>query len=359
MYAQIEGNEIKLYGTIWKGDGPYVVSGMSRLLGNAQEKVNIRLHTDGGSVFDGNMIANAINGAKADVTIYLDGLAASMGTILLMSGKNKAKAAGNAFSMFHAPSGRQEGNAKDFENTAKLLRSMEGNFTKTITAKSNLTEDEAKALMIGDNWFSADEMLTAGLIDEIYDAVLEESDLSAYQDATMCAQIFAKYNKPEDVNPPQPPTPIIPSNNQNEDEMKLTAESLTILGLPATATETEVNAAIAAQNKKIADIEAQRVLDLDAKCEKLVARGIQEGRILGGEKDAWLADAKANYELTERMMDKLPMKKVLPPAETPRAEAGTESTYKTFREWRKNDPQGLNNMKMNDPERYEQILQTR
>lgn len=357
MYAQIEGNEIKLYGTIWNGDGQYVVNQMSKLLAKPKENVAIRLHTDGGSVFDGNLISNAIGSAKANVTIYIDGLAASMGSIIMVSAKNKPKAASNAYSMIHPPSGRAQGNAKDFENTAKLLRSMEANFTKTITAKSNLTEEEAKALMTGDNWFSAEDMLAAGLIDEIYDSVLEESDLSAYQDANMCAQLFAQYDKGNKGGIPTP-TPKR-NNNQNNDEMKLSAESLTVLGLTDKSTEAEINAAITAQNKKIADIEAQQQKDAEAKCEKLVARGIQEGRFLAGEKDTWLADAKANYDLTERMMDKLPVKKVLPKAQVEKSDGGAEPNEKTFSEWRKKDPQGLLDIKKRDPERYEAILKTR
>lgn len=353
MYAQIEGNEIKLYGSIWEGDGTYVVSQISKTLAKAKTDVDIHLHTSGGSVFDGNLIFNAIANAKANVTVYIDGLAASMGAIIMLAAKT-IKMAENAYIMIHAPSGLARGNAKEFENTAKLLRSMEANFMKKLIAKSNHTEAEAKELMNGDNWFSAEEAKAVGLIDEVVDSVLEESDLTAYQDVKMCAQLFEVYDKK-----PNEETPPSISNNQNEEEMKLTAESLLKLGLKEGATEAEINAAIDAKDKRVSELETKSKEDHQAKCEALVANAITAGRIPGGEKAAWIADATANFEMAERMIAKLPVKKSLEATET----AFTDSDEKTkdwnFDKWRKSNPSGLMKMKKDSPDQYAALLESK
>lgn len=349
MYAQIEGNEVKLYGTIWKGDGQFIIAQISSLLAKENSNVNIHLHTDGGNVFDGNLIYNAIANAKANVTIQIDGLAASMGAIIMLASKT-IKIAENAFIMIHAPSGDQRGNAKEFENTAKLLRSLEANFIKILSSRSKQTDDEIKDLMNGDNWFSAEEALKAGLVDEIVGVVLENSDLTAYQDVKICAQLFAAYDQ---TKPEQ--TPPLINNHKNENEMKLTAESLTVLGLSEKASETEVNAAIEAQNKRIQELETKTTQEFNAKCEALVAKGISEGRILAGEKDAWTADAKANFEMTERVLEKLPIKKSLNPKESA-VTSELDDDKRTFDQWRKEDPAGLLKIKQDDPERYTAIL---
>lgn len=350
MYAQIEGNEIKLYGRIWYNDGPYVINQISKMLAKAKEDVHIHLHTPGGSVIDGNLIYNAIASAKANVTIYIDGLAASMGSIIMLASK-KIVMAENAYIMIHAPSGYQEGNAKDFEKTAKLLRSMEGNFIKKLSARWKDSDSEVKDLMDGDNWFDADQALDAGLVDETFDPVIEESNLNDYQDVKMCAQLFEAYDR----NPEDEPRPPKKKKEPKQQEMKLDARSLEALGLDANATDAEINAAIEAQNKKIKDMESKSKKEHEAKCEKLVADAITAGKILAGEKDQWLDDAKANYELTERMIGKLTGKKTLVAQEEEFQNDLEGRKDWTLADWRKKDPAGLLEIKRKDPKAYEAI----
>lgn len=352
MYAQIEGNNVMLYGTIWEGDGKYIVSQISKLLSKAKTDVDIHLHTNGGSVFDGNLIYNAIAKAKANITITIDGLAASMGSIIMLSAHN-LKIAENAFIMVHAPSGYQGGNAKDFENTAKLLRSMEGNFIKKLMAKTQLPEADVKDWMNGDNWFPADEALDLGLVDEVVEPIIEESDLSAYQDVKLSAQLFGEFDK--GITPK--PKPDNSNNHKNRNEMKLSAESITALGLAPDASDAEINAAIAAQNKKVADLEAKAANEFNAKCTSLVDAAVKSGKVLAGEKEAWLNDAKANFELTSRMLEKLPTKKTLEANETAVTLVADGTENRTFNEWRKVDPAGLLAIKKTDPERYAAIQQ--
>jgi len=103
MRISVKGNNIKLYGTIWDGDGEYIANELEKVDGN-YDTFNIHLHTKGGSVFDGDLIHNAITSMKSNVNIYIDGLAASMGSIIMLAG-NKIYAAKSAYIMTHAPRG--------------------------------------------------------------------------------------------------------------------------------------------------------------------------------------------------------------------------------------------------------------
>lgn len=360
MYAEIDGNVVKLYGTIWQGDAPYIISSISKLLKNSSNELTIHLHTPGGSVIDGNLIFNELAKAKARISIVIDGLAASMGSILMLAGKH-ISIAENAFIMIHAPSGSAEGNAKEFENTAKVLRSMESSFMKKLAAKTTLTDEELKEWMNGDNWFNADEAKEAGLVDEIIDPIMEHSDMSSYKDVKMCATLFEAVDKKD-----TPPEPNLP-NQQNPKDMKIDAQAISALGLKADASETEINAAILALQEKTNTLEKdlseqKNSIQAEAKVkrEKLVADAVASGKILATEKEQYLKDAEANYDLVERMFAKMTGKKSLNEQviDTPEASADGSDKW-TFADWRKKNPTGLIKMKESEPERYNALYANR
>src|ERR1044072_3577982 len=106
-YTQIDGNtgEMKIYGHIsewWNSAEEFtaVFEEMESKFNN----IRIRMHCFGGSVFEGTVIFNAITKSRADVTIIVEGIAASMGSIILQAGKKRI-IADNAFVMIHRPTG--------------------------------------------------------------------------------------------------------------------------------------------------------------------------------------------------------------------------------------------------------------
>lgn len=361
MYADIDGNVIKLYGRIWQGDAPYIISSISKLLKSSSNELTIHLHTPGGSVIDGNLIFNELAKSKAQISIIIDGLAASMGSILMLAAKH-VSIAENAFIMIHAPSGSAEGNAKEFENTAKVLRSMESSFTKKLSAKTGKTDDELKEWMNGDNWFNADEALEAGLVDEIIDPIMEHSDMAAYKDVKMCATLFEAVDKRETT-----PTTDTDQSNQNPTDMKIDAKATSALGLKENASESEINAAIVAlQTKaegletKLSEKESAIQVEAKAKREKLVGDAVASGKILATEKEQYLKDAEASYDLVERLLAKMPAKNSLNGKiiETPEASADGRDKW-TYTDWRKKDAKGLIEMKTSEPERYNSLYENR
>lgn len=176
-YRQLEGNigELKFYGNIseWWING----TDFSRTLDEMSAKfktIHIRAHCYGGSVFEGNVIANSIRRCTSKIIVFIDGVSASMMAIVMQEA-DEVEAAENAFIMVHSPSGREEGTAKKFLETSKLLTSMEKNFTRIIARKTGKTEKEVAALFDEqDHWFSADEALAYGLVTRIGKPVTAE-----------------------------------------------------------------------------------------------------------------------------------------------------------------------------------------
>ena len=77
----------------------------------------LRIHSPGGSVLDGNVIANAIKAHPGGVTTHIDGLAASMASVLAIAGR-PARMAANGLLMIHNVSGGVYGDSAEMRRTA-------------------------------------------------------------------------------------------------------------------------------------------------------------------------------------------------------------------------------------------------
>lgn len=142
MIYRTTRNQLKAYGSIWQGDGTEFVRELNRLE-SLYSDIDIHLHTYGGSVFDGNLMINAIEKSPANITIVIDGVAASMGALLLVSAK-KVKMVENGYIMVHNPSSGAWGNAFVLESEAKLLRMMEKDFENRLVKRTGKKLSEIK-----------------------------------------------------------------------------------------------------------------------------------------------------------------------------------------------------------------------
>ncbi len=157
--------EVKLYGNIggFFTDGNSFTSLLEGFEAKGYTEVTLRMHCYGGSVFEGNVMYNALQRTSLKVNIIIDGVAASMGLFLLPAVEN-VFIAENGFGMVHRPSGFDDGDADAHLATAKLLRDMEGNFIKRVSERTNLTADEIQSKWFDgkDHWLNADEMVQYG-----------------------------------------------------------------------------------------------------------------------------------------------------------------------------------------------------
>lgn len=171
MIFGINENVLTAYGTIWDGDGRDFIYYFSRLEKEYSD-ITIRLHTYGGSVFDGNLMCNAVERSTSNITIIIDGIAASMGAVFILSSKN-VKIVDNGYLMIHAPSSGSYGNAKDHESSAQLLRFIEDNFTERLITRTGKSREYVEKWLEADTWFDAKTALQEGLISEIIPATVE------------------------------------------------------------------------------------------------------------------------------------------------------------------------------------------
>ena len=169
--------EIKLYGCIGSGgiNSFDFQNQLSELEKSGCKNLTIRMHCYGGSVFEGNVIYNALKSSKMSIKIVIDGIAASMASVLLLAVKDVAIAE-NGFVIVHRPTSGENGDADAHLESAKLLKDMEMNFIKSISQRSKLPERDVKSKWFDskDHWLNADEAIKYGFATSKVDAVTKE-----------------------------------------------------------------------------------------------------------------------------------------------------------------------------------------
>ncbi len=128
--------------------------------------LNIRINSEGGSVFDGRTMHTLLTDHKARKVVHVDGLAASAASFLAMAGDEIAIAKG-AFMMVHNSSIVTFGGAEDLRRTADLLDTVNGTIRETYASRAGVTVEQAKAWMDAETWFTGPEAVAAGLADRV------------------------------------------------------------------------------------------------------------------------------------------------------------------------------------------------
>lgn len=141
------------------------------------DTIHLRINSPGGSVIDGTAIFNALQRHSATVITHIDGLAASMASVIAMAG-DEVRMADNALLMIHNPWTMSIGDADELRKDADLLDKMRDIILSSY-ARSQYEPDELKDLMDAETWFTAKEALDAGFIDAIETGLKAAAELSA------------------------------------------------------------------------------------------------------------------------------------------------------------------------------------
>lgn len=130
------------------------------------DKITIGINSYGGEVFDGLAIYNFLNRQKGEVIIRVDGLAASIASVIAMAG-DEIIMPENAMMMIHDPSGLVWGNAEDMRGMADVLDKMKGSLVSAYRDKSGMDDDEITQLMRDETWLDAADAKKRGLCDTV------------------------------------------------------------------------------------------------------------------------------------------------------------------------------------------------
>lgn len=172
-----EEGELILYGPIastkpWWSDGtegiyPKQFAQDLKALGNIKN-LTVRLNSSGGDVFAANAIYTQLKNHAANVTVIIDGVAASAATIIMMAG-DTIKAPSNALLMIHDPMFVLYGyyNTKDMEKMSSVLDTVKESILNAYVNKTGRDREELSDMMSNETWMTAEEARDEGFVDEL------------------------------------------------------------------------------------------------------------------------------------------------------------------------------------------------
>jgi ATP-dependent protease ClpP protease subunit len=133
-------------------------------LGDVRD-ILVRINSPGGEVFDGFAIFNALKNHPAQVHVQIDGLAASIASVIAMSG-DLITVGDGAMLMIHDPWSLAMGDADDMRAAADMLDKVKVGIAQAYVNRTGLDAAEIDAMMTAETWFTADEAVAQGFADE-------------------------------------------------------------------------------------------------------------------------------------------------------------------------------------------------
>jgi len=135
---------------------------------NPDKDIHFYINSPGGSVSAGLSIFDTMHFIKPDVSTMCTGLAASMGSFLLMAGaKGKRFSLPNSRVMIHQPSGGAQGQATDIEIHAREIIKTREQLNKIYAERTGQTIEKIRADMERDFFMDPEEAKAYGLIDQV------------------------------------------------------------------------------------------------------------------------------------------------------------------------------------------------
>lgn len=159
------------------------------------EEINVHINSGGGSVFGGIAIYNILKSHKAKINVYVDGIAASIASVIMCAG-DTIYIPKNAMVMIHKPLSWCSGNADDMRKEADILDQCQKIILNTYMqkVKEGVTEESINELINAETWKNGEEW------EEYFDIdVIDSKEIAA------CASdYFDNYKHlPSQLNPQQ------------------------------------------------------------------------------------------------------------------------------------------------------------
>jgi len=276
--------------------------------------VTVGINSPGGNVFDGIAIYNTLR-ARRDVTCRVDGIAASIASVILLGGDKRVAPKG-ATVMVHDPSGMVFGTADDMDKTADVLRKIKKNIVDIYSGRTGLDEKRAAELMDDETWMDADEAWELGFVTEVstaFSAKAHDFDLSGFLHPPV------RGNRAGAIAGVAPPP--VENTEKNTKPMKTLLNALAEHKVIAKGVEDEMEA-VKQVHETLTALEERHeisqqamatlktsVLELTAAAnEALVDKAISDGKLPAASKAEWLELAVKSVSAFELALKALPEK---------------------------------------------------
>lgn len=183
--VESEGSKLILEGPIsdatWWGDE--VTPALFREELKAQKgDVTIVINSGGGDVFAGLSIYNALREFDGYVTVRVDGLAASIASVIAMAGDKVIMSPGSML-MIHKPWTMVAGDVNELEKAKEILNGIEESIVPIYASRTGMSKEEIVSMLEAETWMTAEQAVDQGFADEL----IEAKSKSSFSDAIKSA----------------------------------------------------------------------------------------------------------------------------------------------------------------------------
>lgn len=293
---------LMLYGEIGGEDGVNAEAVNSELLALQQiyPDIDVHINSQGGEVFAGIAIFNALLSATSRINIYVDGLAASIAGVIALCGKPLHMSRYSRL-MLHQVSGGCAGGAKKMRECADLIEGLESTLAEMISRKCGMPPEEVKTTFFdgSDHWFTAQEAYDRRLCDYIYDIAGAET----LGPAPTAEQVYQFVNH-MDKSSNKYSMDLINEIRKETSFKDLTDEQV----LAKIRTFANDAAKVAALQAKIDSLEAEVQASKETAVKAFLDQAVAEGRIEASQVETYKKLMKADEASVRALIEGFPKK---------------------------------------------------
>tara|TARA_R110002073_G_scaffold144222_2_gene296260 strand:+ start:1044 stop:2057 length:1014 start_codon:yes stop_codon:yes gene_type:complete len=150
------------------------------------KELAIHINSLGGEVFEGMAIYSIIQRRKAKTTVYIEGIAASIASVIALAA-DEVIMSENSLLMIHNAWGGSSGDAKEMRKQADVLDKISNEIAEIYVKKTRLSYNEIEMMMSEETWLTAEEAVALGFVDSISEPikVAAKYDVSKFKNITL------------------------------------------------------------------------------------------------------------------------------------------------------------------------------
>jgi ATP-dependent protease ClpP protease subunit len=158
---------IRIDGVIGTGEGE-ISAAMVReqLPENGTEPIAVKIHSEGGSVFEGFAIHDAFAAYQGPKALSIESSAFSIASFIACA-FDDVEISSNGYMMLHNPYAAVEGDDEDFARQSEMLGKLKTSMVSAYASRSGKSEDEIKAILKNETYLNAQQSVEMGLAKRI------------------------------------------------------------------------------------------------------------------------------------------------------------------------------------------------
>lgn len=253
------------------------------------DTVKVRINSGGGSMVEGFGILTTLLNSKATVHTYVDGLAASMASIIMLAGE-KRYIMDYATVMIHDPF-----NGGNSPKDQEIIQRFKDSALTVYTQKTGKDKDTLSTMMAKETWLSASQALEEGFVTDV---ITTNQPIEAKRN-----EIISVYNSLKKSNKMENIAKLLKVDNATE-EIVLASVQSTLNKVKELEDKNEALTVESKQALELVESLQNKVNEIEEnKAKELVNAAFEAGKISEESKTSWEAFAKKDYEAAKTSLD--------------------------------------------------------